>query len=230
MALDLIPTSFLYTSLYSWIQRSVAGLLTLLILIIFIYHTIKSIGFIRVLYETRNININTNDDLPRILTHLFTCLTLFWYLILAINYNLNIWSIYTEYDYINDDILSCDTIEIISVGSYHLGKGFLYLVLILRLKSCFQDSTYYKKLKCGIRSISVILCLYVLVAIYGDIFHVSGNKAIVNNNTSYCLLDPLPLWTIITMLIFDMTISIGCLCLFNYPLRHIIRTSFRDES
>ena len=150
----------------------------------------------------------------RQLCHLFTLLVLSTYCIQGAHYVVNAWSLYPA-------SFSCDAIEKISVILYHLGKTFLYSVLVLRIKIAFHGSTYMNDGSCvrySVLLITLLLLSFLLITMVGDAMYITGSR-LQFDGASYCLLDAMPLWGLILFGVFDVVLSLLCVVVFIYPLR-----------
>ena len=231
MTLNLLDTSYVLHYPYGWVQRIVSTLLELIMIIIFstyLYHYSKYLqratnknnkhknGGNR---SSRHLNLTHGELLIlkwRKMCHILTMITLFTYCIQGLNYCFNSWSIYSS-------SISCNIYQKLSVWLYHFGKFCLYIILVLRIKVVFNDSTFHEFVAKMVRIMYVFLAIFIILATIGDLWTITATKQYTTNNVFYCMLDDLVIWGLTGFVTADMIISILCLILFNYPLKQLIK-------
>ena len=174
----------------------------------------------------------------RKMCHVLTMITLFTYCIQGLNYCFNSWSIYSS-------LISCNIYQKLSVWLYHFGKFCLYIILVLRIKVVFNESTFHQFVDKMVRIMYVLLAIFIIVATIGDLWTITATKQYTTNRVFYCMLDDLVIWGLTGtdqslyqlhvfievctnshltgFVIGDIIISVLCLILFNYPLNQLIK-------
>ena len=107
--------------------------------------------------------------------------------------------------------------------SYHISKLFLYLVLVIRIKVAFSESQYHETIQKVLYFLYIILLIYVVLTLYGDLTVIRGEILYTSPDMFYCLLSPLPTWGVASFLILDIIISFICGAVFIYPLKKLLK-------
>lgn len=225
----LIDTSFIRTAEYFWTQRTLALVLEIIMLIITSVYLYDFSRFARKMVHSRKSSTKSSRDIItsgtrrfRQCCHLATLCTLITYCLQGGHYVLNAWSVYP-------DSWSCDIIEKISVMLYHLGKTFVYTILILRVKIAFHGSTYMTDggiVQYGVYMIDFLLISFFIVAMVGDVMEITGTLWYLNeaDGLYYCLLDEMATWGIVFFGVLDFVLSVLCVSVFIYPLRIMLKS------
>eukprot|EP01084_Bolivina_argentea_P046075 84827_1 len=216
MALD---TSYAETIEYLWMHRALSSVLELMMLCIFTKYTYDCIQKMRMKSSEKSTTQNESGSKWSILSRVFLFLTLFTYCIHGVNYTFNICSLYNE-------SISCDAIKKFSLLSYHVGKVFLYIVLVLRVKTAYHGSSFNDNILVKYTLFLIyflLLCFVIGLFVEGFIIH--GTLTYVNDNVYYCVLEPLPLWGFICFGLLDSFTSILCVAVFIYPLKIILKSN-----
>eukprot|EP01083_Nonionella_stella_P270949 917750_1 len=172
---------------YQWCNRIIGAILEIIILSLFLIHLYKTYVW-RFKTKTRRARSamgGPSTSKWRNYSHVFTMLTLFSYNVMGSNYVFNIWGVYGP-------SVSCETVEIFSVFSYHMCKCFLYIVLILRIKVAFSESVYYQTILKILYFLYIMLLSYFLVICFGDFIMIHGTISYVSAHIFYCKLLPMP--------------------------------------
>ena len=107
---------------------------------------------------------------------------------------------------------------------WHSIKFFIYLILILRLKTAFDGSAYEYNWKI-IYGLTVFVALFWLYAIFGDMTEIYGSvEYIVSENRYWCQVH-LAIYGVALSGGIDTILSMLCLILFTKPLLNILRNT-----
>ena len=149
--------------------------------------------------------------------HISSIISLILFNIHSIFICLNNWSVFPE-EY------ECDIIQKLIFSIYHSAKGFMYFVLVTRLRVIFQDSIFaYPKILINLLSIFVIISMYGLIIadilfIYGSLQIYPWKRCIrIQTNKINIILCKL-------FLILDAFLSLLCLFLFIFKIKQCLRT------